>query len=277
MEDLEKIRWKRFKVGYDGFVCLVDWMGSDASVVQAARVSYGNDKRDGEQETSTSLIRYLMRHHHTTPFEMCEVKLLVRVPMDCWRQWIRHRTASVNEFSTRYKPAIDSKQKTDPKEWRLQSQDSKQGSSDECVQYFTGMYLSNREAELHDFAEDVYEERLRQGVANELARKDLPLSTYTEAYWKIDLHNLFNFLDRRMDSHAQKEIRDYANIIGNEIVWKLFPVCYEAFLDYRRYAIKLSALDIEAIKTGKIAGLFHNQREEQECREKLKALNINHV
>src|SRR6267378_6343339 len=122
------LRWKKFPVLNDGFVCLVDCMGDDGSVVQAARVSYGEGtKRVSDDRT---LIRYLMRHRHTTPFEMAELKFLVRVPMDCWRQWIRHRTASVNEYSTRYSVAIDASQRTQPHEWRRQSQENRQGSED---------------------------------------------------------------------------------------------------------------------------------------------------
>src|SRR5947209_3903379 len=154
-----------------------------------------------------------MRHRHTTPFEMCEIKLHVRVPMDCWRQWIRHRTANVNEYSTRYSEAIDSAQKTGQSGWRLQAGTNRQGSGD-YLDAVAGATLSQREAQLQTLSREVYEERLTQGVAREQARKDLPLSTYTESYWKIDLHNLFHFLALRMDQHAQVEIRSYANTIG---------------------------------------------------------------
>lgn len=263
--NLEELKWHKFPVGSDGFICLVDVMGDDLSVVQAARVSYG----DGTKQVSDdrTLIRYLMRHRHTTPFEMSELKFLVRVPMDTWRQWIRQRTASVNEYSTRYSKAIDSMAITDPGEWRLQSADNKQGSAEylrewpEGYEYddgFTstpfkdrwpepGSYLSMREQQLLELAESVYKQRLEIGVAREQARKDLPLSTYTEAYWKIDLHNLLNFLSQRMDSHAQKEIRDYATTIGHNIVKPLFPLVWEAFEDYRLGAVTLSRLDVEML------------------------------
>lgn len=256
---IESLRWQKFKALSSGFVCLVDAMGDDASVVQAARVSYGKDKRElsaGIEQDDVGLIRYLMNHRHTTPFEMAEVKLLVRCPMDLWRQWIRHRTASVNEVSTRYTEAIDDADTTPPDKWRLQSKSNKQGSSGECVTEFPedfpdaltgektpGGYLTKREALFQAEARGLYEERLEFGVAKEQARKDLPLSTYTEAYWKIDLHNLLHFLQLRMDSHAQLEIRTYANIIGNEIVAKLFPVTWQAFLDYRLNAMTLSAME----------------------------------
>ncbi|WP_146591696.1 FAD-dependent thymidylate synthase [Posidoniimonas polymericola] len=228
------------KVLDDGFVRLVDTMGDDSSIVQAARISYGaGTKRVSEDR---GLIRYLMRNRHSTPFEMCEVKLHVRVPMDAWRQWIRHRTANVNEYSTRYSEAIDAKQKTPAESWRVQSRSNKQGSGD-CLATDSGKLLSSREAELHQLAEEVYQERLAAGVAREQARKDLPLSTYTEAYWKIDLHNLFHFLALRMDDHAQHEIRAYASVIGREIVAKWVPIAWEAFVDYRLEAMHLSRLD----------------------------------
>lgn len=302
------LQWKKFPVLDDGFVCLVDVMGDDASVVQAARVSYGKDVRYFEQippeeqqkiakeldidlkslddksgqwagpsgeidikqrifdrfaeirgKNDRSLIRYLMRHRHTTPFEMAEIKLLVRVPMDCWRQWIRHRTANVNEYSTRYSVAIDSTQKTAPDKWRYQARDNKQGSAEYMPIHVDGRVidtegrvigggrLTKRESQLHDISNQVYQERIDAGVAREQARKDLPLSTYTEAYWKIDLHNMLHFLGLRMDSHAQSEIRDYANTIGYKIIKPLFPSTWEAFEDYRLNALFLTKLDIEVI------------------------------
>ncbi|MGH7199392.1 MAG: FAD-dependent thymidylate synthase [Planctomycetaceae bacterium] len=243
-EQIEQLRWKKLPVLDDGFVCLVDAMGDDAAVVQAARVSYGTGtKRVSDDRT---LIRYLMRHRHTTPLEMAEVKLLVRIPMDAWRQMIRHRTASVNEYSTRYSIAIDSAQKTPPGLWRTQSATNRQGSGDRLPEDAGGA-LSRAEAELIDQAHRVYQQRLTAGVAREQARKDLPLSTYTEAYWKIDLHNLLHFLSLRMDLHAQEEIRAYATAIGREIVRPLFPLVWEAFEDYRLGAMSLSRLDCEVI------------------------------
>jgi thymidylate synthase (FAD) len=242
---LAELRWKKFPVLDDGFVCLVDAMGDDGSVVQAARVSYGEGtKRVSDDRT---LIRYLMRHRHTTPFEMAEIKLLVRVPMDCWRQWIRHRTASVNEYSTRYSIAIDSAQATPPDQWRSQAQSNRQGSGD-LLPADLGQQLSDAERQLQDDCRRVYQERLDRGVAREQARKDLPLATYTEAYWKVDLHNLLNFLVLRMDAHAQQEIRDYATAIGEQIVAPLFPIVWEAFVDYRRQSMELTRLDMGVIE-----------------------------
>ncbi|WP_417391109.1 FAD-dependent thymidylate synthase [Gimesia sp.] len=243
-ELVEELRWKKIPVLNDGFVCLVDVMGDDSSIVQAARVSYGEGtKRVSDDRT---LIRYLMRHRHSTPFEMAELKFLVRVPMDCWRQWIRHRTANVNEYSTRYSVAIDSAQTTLPGEWRTQASSNRQGS-DAPLTEDLGTKLTEEETAFQKHARDVYEARLEAGVAREQARKDLPLATYTEAYWKIDLHNLIHFLSLRMDSHAQWEIQEYSRAIGEAIVKPLFPVVWEAFEDYRQGALFLTRLDKEVL------------------------------
>lgn len=242
---LDEILGKSFPVLDAGFVRVVDYMGDDSAVVQAARVSYGAGTRRLREDRG--LIRYLMRHSHTTPFEMCELKLHVKAPMDVWRQWIRHRTASVNEYSTRYSIAIDAAEQTAADNWRLQSGDNKQGSAGN-IDADVGGRLSAQELELHQNARRVYEERLQIGVAREQARKDLPLSTYTEAYWKIDLHNLLHFLNLRMDSHAQEEIRTYATVIGQEIVASWVPSVWEAFLDYRREALQLSRVETELVR-----------------------------
>ena len=229
----------------EGFIRLVDYMGSDASIVRAARVSYGSGtKKVSEDE---GLIRYLMRHRHTTPFEMCELKFHVRVPMDAWRQWIRHRTANVNEYSTRYSIAIDVAQRTCADAWRLQSGTNKQGSGG-YVDPAVGVALSDREADFLKNAREIYQDRIDKGVAREQARKDLPLSTYTEAYWKMDLHNLLHFLGLRMDGHAQLEIRTYANAIG-KIVMDAFPMAYGAFHDYVLGGIRLSGPEKDFIAT----------------------------
>lgn len=241
---LDEILGVPFKVLDDGFVRVIDYMGTDESIVQAARVSYGKGTKKVHEDRG--LLRYLLRHHHTTPFEMCELKLHVRVPMDTWRQWIRHRTANVNEYSTRYSLAIDAAQRTAPSDWRLQATGNRQGSEG-CVDISAGEEFSRKEAELQDRARMLYEERITAGIAREQARKDLPLSTYTEAYWKIDLHNLLHFLQLRMDEHAQYEVRMYANVIGNEIVRRWCPVTWEAFEDYRLQRLELSELDIRII------------------------------
>jgi len=278
----------------DGFVCLVDVMGDDGSVTQAARVSYGEGTR--KVSNDRTLIRYLMRHRHSTPFEMAEIKLLVRVPMDCWRQWIRHRTANVNEYSTRYSIAIDAAQTTPPDQWRTQAQSNRQGSEG-TLDEEAGAQLTAAQKELQDACRKVYQDRLDHGVAREQARKDLPLSTYTEAYWKIDLHNLLHFLALRMDSHAQLEIREFARTIGEKIVKPLFPCVWEAFSDYRLHGRFLTRLDQGVIqrlmKRGAELGQtppfdeaaflevqdetwrdLQRSRERDECAAKLRSLGI---
>ena len=421
---LDAILGQPFKVLDDGFVRVLDYMGDDGAIVQAARISYGAGTKKIHEDRG--LIRYLMRHRHSTPYEMCDIKFHVRVPMDTWRQWVRHRTAclaaaaelfveanyaphargalrrvsieelyetsvssaarrrrvhvrqmnedtgalqpvrvagvfkngtkpvfrmtlsdgkaiectadhrfkfaggwqtleaatglgtrngravwtdgdyhlyvngavparqpsgtsdivaarlerverfeyigeketydvevegpyhnfiangivthnSVNEYSTRYSVAIDATQQTPPGRWRTQSAANRQGSGG-TLSVEVGETLSAAERALQDEARRVYDERLAAGVAREQARKDLPLSTYTEAYWKINLHNLLHFLDLRMDDHAQEEIRSYARVIGGEIVAKWVPVVWEAFLDYRRRAMHLSAIEAELIR-----------------------------
>jgi len=292
-EMTNNLTWKKYYPLSDktGFICLVDHMGDDSSIVQAARVSYGKDEQntitvidhDGaliekelprnpeQQKKDRQLIRYLMNHQHTTPFEMVEFKFMVQVPMDCWRQWIRHRTASVNEYSTRYTEAIDVCQTTPENEWRLQATDNKQGSSgyldedlgnlltvaqaQDLIQFHSnylsrhkaGAVLSKEESLFHKAARKLYELRLALGIAKEQARKDLPLSTYTRAYWKCDLHNIFNFLRLRMDSHAQLEIRSYANCMY-EIVKQVCPVACEAFEDYVLHAKRFSRMEMQTLK-----------------------------
>jgi thymidylate synthase (FAD) len=286
---LEELRWKKFPVLDDGFVCLVDAMGDDRAVVQAARVSYAQGTRAVSDDRT--LIRYLMRHRHTTPFEMVELKFLVRVPMDCWRQWIRHRTASINETSTRYSIAIDAAAATPPGEWRRQSATNRQGSEG-FLDEELGAELSAKEAAFQQQARELYHKRLESGVAREQARKDLPLSTYTEAYWKIDLHNLLHFLELRMDERAQWEIRQYAETIGRQIVCPLLPMVWEAFADYRLGAVQLSRVEQGVIArlvaaarlpAGEAEFLAAGDphwtgldrcRERDECREKLLRLGV---
>ncbi|MGL4943127.1 MAG: FAD-dependent thymidylate synthase [Thermoguttaceae bacterium] len=283
------LRWEKLSVLDDGFVCLVDMMGDDAAIAQAARVSYGAGTRAVSDDRA--LIRYLMRHRHTTPFEMVELKFLVRVPMDCWRQWIRHRTASVNEYSTRYSVAVDSAYTTAPDAWRLQATSNRQGS-DGTLSLELGEHFTRDERDFHNIASKLYKTRLDAGIAREQARKDLPLSTYTEAYWKIDLHNLLHFLELRMDVHAQHEIRSYAATIGERIVRAVLPLTWEAFLDYRAGGIHLTRLDQGVI--ARLAASGHvpateeqflacqdvawrdqdRSRERDECREKLTLLGI---
>jgi thymidylate synthase (FAD) len=280
VEALDAVLGVAFPVLDDGFVRVVDYMGDDGSIVQAARVSYGAGTKRVHEDRG--LIRYLLRHAHTTPFEMCEIKLHVRVPMDAWRQWIRHRMANVNEYSTRYSVAIDAAQRTPPDKWRLQSADNRQGSAG-FMPPAQGAALSASEAALQDQARRLYDERLAAGVAREQARKDLPLATYTEAYWKADLHNLLHFLQLRMDDHAQEEIRVYASVIGEQIVAKWVPLVWEAFTDYRREAMYLSKLEIAIVsamaegrsdRAGEVFQSIASKRERREIEQKLLKLGF---
>ncbi len=287
--ELDEVLGVKFDVLDDGFVRVVDYMGSDQSIVQAARVSYGVGTRQVHQDRG--LIRYLMRHHHTTPFEMCDIKFHLRVPMDSWRQWIRHRTASVNEYSTRYSLAIDAAQTTPPDAWRFQAAENRQGSSG-FVDIEQGAHFTKKEREFQEAARARYEERIQAGIAREQARKDLPLSTYTEAYWKVNLLNLLRFLLLRMDDHAQWEIRQYAELIGHRIVSVWCPMTWQAFLDYSVNAMQLSHVDwaiIQAIQAEDDAkleallvryrfvsksGVLRRSRERQELEAKLRKLNM---
>ncbi len=251
---LDEILGVPFKVLDDGFVRVVDYLGSDQSIVQAARVSYGKGTTKVSQDRQ--LIRYLMRHRHTTPFEMCEIKLHIRIPMDAWRQWIRHRTANVNEYSTRYSLAIDAAQRTKPNEWRSQAVSNKQGSEG----YFKtedGKEMTEDEEFLHQKAREIYSKRIEKGVAREQARKDLPLATYTEAYWKIDLHNLLHFLHLRMEKNAQLEIRKYAETIAHEIVKRWVPIAWESFEEYRTRGVGFSGSEMELLS------LIANQKSDE--------------
>lgn len=237
-----------------GSVQLVDIYGNDRRIAQSARVSFGAGTktiRDDEK-----LINYMMKHRHTSPFEHVGMTFIIRCPMDVWRQWVRHRTASINEYSTRYSEAIDETFVTGIDAWRLQSGNNKQGSDGMlhewpegiALQFSTpGQYLSERERELQSDARKVYEERLRFGVAREQARKDLPLSTFTEAYWTIDLHNCFHFLKLRLDGHAQLEIRTLAQAMA-DFVKQAFPIAYKAFEDHILNGVSLSEAEVLALR-----------------------------
>ena len=297
-----------------GFVRLVDFMGDDRAIVQAARVSTGrgfvswdpykrctrcdrvafngstitnitNDCVPGTQEDNLvsdhdwaafprgdkGIVEYLLKNRHTTPFEMVEIKLHIKMPMDAWRQHIRHRMANVNEYSTRYSKAIDDMQETAPDKWRTQGVTNRQGSGaylkrDAEIQAKGGDYLTERETQLHQLARAVYEERLAMGVAKEQARKDLPLSNYTEAYWKCDLHNLLHFLGLRMHGHAQEEIRSYANAIG-EIVDAITPVAYAAWEEHVFHAMRFSRTE-----TALLRDVMQRAEKEQPWSMALKAL-----
>jgi thymidylate synthase (FAD) len=230
---------KKFSLLDDGFICLMDYMGSDEDIEQAARVSYGKGTR--KVSDTRNLLRFLMRHHHSTPFEMAEVKLLIRCPLYVVRQWHRHRTWSYNEYSGRYSVMIDSMEKTKPDEWRTQSKSNKQGSGD-FLSLKVGEMLSAAEDVLHAEISGEYEGRLKLGVAKEQARKDLPVSNYTEFFAKVDLKNLMHFMSLRCDSHAQLEIRVYADKITG-MVKELFPITFQAWYDYHFQAVNFTRLD----------------------------------
>ncbi len=212
-----------------GFVRLVDVMGDDSSIVQAARVSYGKGTKSILEDRG--LIRYLLRHKHTTPFEMVEFKFHIKLPIFVARQWIRHRTANVNEYSGRYSEMKDEFYLPDMAQIRPQSTMNMQGRSEEEFPEAEAIEIRNILDKTQNHLFEEYQDLLGKGFARELARINLPLSNYTEWYWKIDLHNLFHFLRLRIDSHAQYEIRVYGEAMA-EIVKQIIPVAWEAFEDY---------------------------------------------
>lgn len=241
----QQLLGQRVPVLSNGGVTLIAADRSERFIVDAARTT-SNVKGKGDKE-DRGLLRYLMRHRHTTPFEFVNVTFLLEMPMDAWRQHIRHRMSHTNEFSSRYSEVPDINDTTASTAWRLQSTSNRQGSSAAKLDAEQGAKLSAREAELHKLQREVYEERLALGIAKEQARKDLCLSTYTRAYWQSDLHNLLHYLSLRMDPHAQLEIRMYANVMF-DIVQRLFPVTASAFLDFRFNAMTLSGPEVAALR-----------------------------
>ncbi len=244
---LEALLFTALPVLDHGFIRVVDYMGDDAAVVQAARVSYGRGTRKTMEDAN--LIRYLMRHYHSTPFEMCEIKYHVKLPIFVARQWIRHRTANVNEYSARYSVMDKDYYLPTPDQLATQSATNRQGRGDILDPAAATRVL----ALLHDDAEQNYahyDEMLNDpslGLARELARMNLTLNTYTQWYWKTDLHNLFQFLRLRADAHAQYEIRVYAEAMLQTVeAW--VPHCTAAFRDYRLGAITLSAKMLDVLK-----------------------------
>lgn len=227
-----------------GFVRLIDVMGNDNSIVQAARVSYGEGTKRLTEDRG--LIRYLLRHQHTTPFEMVEFKFHIKLPIFIARQWIRHRTANVNEYSGRYSEMKDEFYIPALGNIRPQSTMNKQGRSDETFPTEQAEIIADKFAASQDQMYAEYRELLEMGVAREIARINLPVSNYTEWYWKIDLHNLFHFLKLRIDDHAQYEIRVYGEAIAS-IVKEIVPVAWEAFEDYVLHSLKFSRLEANAI------------------------------
>ncbi|WP_299676832.1 FAD-dependent thymidylate synthase [uncultured Roseobacter sp.] len=231
-----------------GFVRVIDYMGDDAAICQAARVSYGRGTKSVQNDEG--LIRYLMRHWHSTPFEMCEIKLHVKLPVFVARQWIRHRTANVNEYSARYSILDREFYIPAPDDLAAQSVVNNQGRGDAL----TGeeaqrvlLYLQQDAMRCYDHYEEMISQDGQQGLARELARMNLPANVYTQWYWKVDLHNLFHFLRLRADAHAQYEIRVYAEAIC-AMVKDWVPAAYGAFEDYRLGGATLSGRALECIK-----------------------------
>ena len=241
---LEDILYEALPILDHGFIRVIDYMGNDNSIVQAARVSYGKGTK--KVNTDSGLIKYLMRHWHSTPFEMCEIKYHVKLPIFIARQWIRHRTANVNEYSARY--SILDKEFYLPTKENLaaQSTNNRQGR---------GEVISGNQAEkvlglLKDDAERTYknyEEMIEDDIARELARINLPLSTYTEWYWQMDLKNMFHFLKLRMDHHAQWEIQEYGRAMA-QIVKAVCPLAYDSFERHMVNGARFSAHELHAIK-----------------------------
>jgi len=247
--ELEKILYEAIPVLDHGFIRVVDYMGDDTSIVQSARVSYGKGTK--KVSTDSGLIKYLMRHWHSTPFEMCEIKYHVKLPIFIARQWIRHRTANVNEYSARYSILDKEFYLPEPKHLAAQSKSNRQGRGDiiEGDQAKQVLELLKNDAEntyndyemmLNERYDGTIIDEKKVGLARELARMNLTLNTYTQWYWKIDLLNLMNFLRLRADDHAQYEIRAYAEAML-ETVKKWVPITYEAFIDYRVGGTEISA------------------------------------
>ena len=253
---LEEILYKPFPVLDHGFIRVIDYMGTDSSIVQAARVSYGKGTKKKTEDRG--LIHYLLRHSHTTPFEMCEIKFHVKLPMFIARQWIRHRTANVNEYSARY--SILDKEFYIPSEEHLAAQSStnRQGRGETLSPEYSRyvMELLRKDAELvyghyeellNEDGEGNIRDPNKDGLARELARMNLSLNFYTQWYWKIDLHNFMHFINLRADSHAQYEIRAYADVM-TKILEAWLPHTYEAFIQYRKDGGRFSKNGIETLK-----------------------------
>ena len=226
---LEEILYRPLKVLDHGFVRVIDYMGDDAGIVQAARVSYGRGTK--QVSNDRGLINYLMRHRHTTPFEMCEIKYHVKLPIFVARQWIRHRTANVNELSGRYSLIPMLFYSPPPEQLQTQSRKNNQGRSGDALDATLQAEAGRRWQEIRSASRGAYEWLTGQEVARELARIDLPLSTYTQWYWKIDLHNLLHFLTLRVDRHAQWEIRVFGQVMAG-MLKRVAPLSYEAWIDY---------------------------------------------
>ncbi len=244
--ELEKILCKTIPVLDHGFIRVVDYMGNDSSIVQAARVSYGAGTKQVNEDRG--LINYLMRHGHTTPFEMCEIKLHIKLPIFVMRHWVRHRTANINEYSARYSVLSNEFYIPELSKIAGQSKTNKQGRADDQMSSEDKSEIAKTLSEFSEKAYEKYSHMLNDlGLTRELARTILPVNVYTEMYWKIDLHNLFHFLRLRADSHAQYEIQCYANAIL-DIVRLWVPFAYDAFINYRKNSVSVSKKCIDLNK-----------------------------
>ena len=241
---LDAILGVPFKVLDKGFIRVIDYMGDEAAVAQMARVSYGKGTKTINEDRG--LLRYLMRHRHTSPYEGNEIKLHIKMPIFVMRQWIRHRTANVNEYSARYSEMPDEFYFPELEKIKLQSASNKQGSDGEVDETKRQSFLAALQQGC-TWMFDKYSEALGGNIAREMARIGLPLNIYTECYWKIDLHNLLHFLSLRCDPHAQYEIRVYADVILNEIVKAWVPNIHKAFHDYVINGATFSAQELEAL------------------------------
>jgi thymidylate synthase (FAD) len=280
---LESVLGRAFPVLDHGFVRVVDYLGDDAAIVQAARVSYGRGTKSVSNDRG--LIRYLLRHAHTTPFEMCEIKYHIKLPIFVARQWIRHRTANVNEYSARYSILDNEFYLPEPGQLAVQSAANRQGRGDvlrpeEAARVLA--LLRDDATRAYSHYEDMLNERAdgstldpaRDGLARELARMNLSLAFYTQWYWKIDLHNLLHFLSLRADAHAQYEIRVYAEaMLGTVQRW--VPHAYEAFVDYKLHGVMLSGKALAAVKrmlTGEMVAQESSGLSKREWTELMAAL-----
>ena len=282
---LENILFEAIPVLDHGFVRVIDYMGDDTSIVQAARVSYGKGTK--QVSTDSGLIKYLMRHWHSTPFEMCEIKYHIKLPIFIARQWIRHRTANVNEYSARY--SILDKEFYLPNQENLaaQSKNNRQGRGEILTgdQAKEVLNLLKHDAErTYDNYETMLNERYdgsvidekKSGLARELARMNLTLNTYTQWYWKTDLLNLMNFLRLRADSHAQYEIRAYADVML-ETLKKWVPITFEAFMDYRVGGTEVSSKGKRVLKdliSGKNINIESSGLSKREWNELMNAFDL---
>ena len=283
--ELENILYEAIPVLDHGFIRVIDYMGDDSSIVQAARVSYGKGTK--KVSTDSGLIKYLMRHWHSTPFEMCEIKYHVKLPIFIARQWIRHRTANVNEYSARYSILDKEFYLPEPNHLAAQSKNNRQGRGDilQGEQAKKVLDLLKGDAErTYDNYENMLNERYdgsvidesQNGLARELARMNLTLGTYTQWYWKTDLLNLMNFLRLRADHHAQYEIRAYAGVMLDTLK-RWVPITYEAFLDYRVGGTEVSSKGKKVLKkliSGDIIDLESSGLSKREWNELMEAFEI---